>query len=171
MLFDKLYDEYYSVIFNYCLRRTGDFHQAYDIASQTFLKAYLKFDNYEEKGIPVVHWFYRIASNEINLFFRSKKYSPTLIKNVYGNYLEELHSYEIEKEIESANIEFEKNMEFIKLHQAVKQLPTNYSDVISLKYFEGMTILEISQILKKKEGTVKSLLSRGISKLRKIMTN
>ena len=39
--------------------------------------------------------------------------------------------------------------------------------MIALKYFEEKSSLEISPILEKPEGTVKTLLSRGIEKLRK----
>jgi RNA polymerase sigma-70 factor (ECF subfamily) len=42
--------------------------------------------------------------------------------------------------------------------------------VISLKYFEGKDNKEIAEILRIKEGTLKSLLSRGLEKLRKNAT-
>jgi len=41
--------------------------------------------------------------------------------------------------------------------------------VISLKYFEKLKIKEISVVLNKKEGTIKSLLSRGILYLKEKM--
>jgi RNA polymerase sigma-70 factor (ECF subfamily) len=43
--------------------------------------------------------------------------------------------------------------------------------VVALKYFEGKSIKEIAEILGTKEGTVKSLLSRGIEKLKYLVLN
>jgi RNA polymerase sigma-70 factor, ECF subfamily len=48
----------------------------------------------------------------------------------------------------------------------LKKLNVKYQEVISLRYFEKKAILEIAEILDKKEGTVKSLLSRGLEKLK-----
>ena len=45
-------------------------------------------------------------------------------------------------------------------------MPVKYQEVIALKYFEEKSIKEISEILGKKEGTIKSLISRGLQKLR-----
>jgi RNA polymerase sigma-70 factor (ECF subfamily) len=42
---------------------------------------------------------------------------------------------------------------------------------LSLKYFEKKSIIEVAEILNKKEGTVKSLLSRGTEKLRIMMND
>ena len=45
-------------------------------------------------------------------------------------------------------------------------LDPKYQDVISLRYYEQKSIREIAIILGKKEGTIKSLLSRGLDKVR-----
>lgn len=52
---------------------------------------------------------------------------------------------------------------------AVQQLPGKYQDVIHLFYYEGYSIAEIAQLLQKKEGTVKSLLSRAREQLRNLL--
>jgi RNA polymerase sigma-70 factor (ECF subfamily) len=49
----------------------------------------------------------------------------------------------------------------------LKTLPVKYQEVISLRYFEGKENKEIVEILNINEGTLKSLLSRGLEKLRK----
>lgn len=41
-----------------------------------------------------------------------------------------------------------------------------YQEVLALRYFEQKPVAEICQILNKKEGTVKSLISRGLEKIR-----
>ena len=59
----------------------------------------------------------------------------------------------------SIAIEEKENLSF--LWDAVKKLPIKYREVIHLFYYEGYSIKEISDILNIKEGTIKSLLSRG----------
>ena len=59
--------------------------------------------------------------------------------------------------------------DFLLIHSKLKHLSLKYQEVISLKYFEEKSIKEICEILNKKEGTVKSLLSRGIEKLIRLL--
>lgn len=68
--------------------------------------------------------------------------------------------------MEAAELELERHAQFIKVQKAVRKLPLKYQEVISLKYFEKLKIKEIATIVNKPEGTVKSLLSRGIGLLR-----
>ncbi len=70
------------------------------------------------------------------------------------------------KEKENAELELEKHKQFLSVQKALKELLLKYQEVISLKYFENLKIKEISIVLNKKEGTIKSLLSRGISQLK-----
>lgn len=53
--------------------------------------------------------------------------------------------------------------------EAVKALPPNYRDVIHLFYCEGYSTAQISEILDRKETTVRSALSRGRQKLRDLL--
>ena len=63
----------------------------------------------------------------------------------------------------------EQYQDFLEIQSKLKLLPRKYQEVIALKYFEGKRSKEICEILKKKEGTVKSLISRGLEKLRKLV--
>jgi RNA polymerase sigma-70 factor (ECF subfamily) len=59
--------------------------------------------------------------------------------------------------------------DFKHIQKQLRTLRPDYQKVIALKYFEEMTIKEIGEILGKKEGTVKSLLSRGLDQLRNLL--
>lgn len=52
---------------------------------------------------------------------------------------------------------------------AVKQLPSKYSEVIHLFYHEGCSTAQISSLLSKKETTVRSLLQRARMKLKDVL--
>jgi len=65
--------------------------------------------------------------------------------------------------------QLEHYLDFLEIQSKLKLLPAKYQEVIALKYFEGKRIKEICEILKKKEGTVKALISRGLETLRKLV--
>jgi RNA polymerase sigma-70 factor (ECF subfamily) len=67
------------------------------------------------------------------------------------------------KEIEA---ELQKHDQFLAILRGLKELPVKYQEVIALRYFEGKENKEIVEILNINEGTLKSLLSRGLEKLR-----
>ena len=52
---------------------------------------------------------------------------------------------------------------------AVKQLPVPYREVIHLFYQEGYPTVQIAEILKRKESTVRSDLRRGRAKLKQVL--
>ena len=163
--FSVLFKLYYQPIFGYIIRRTGNFDDTADISADTFLKAFKHIHNFSYSGISVKVWLYRIATNEINLYFRNKlrhnsifERIITIDKEIFNNYLADDR-----KEIE---IEFQKHDQFQSVLKELQTLPVKYQEVIALKYFEGKENKEIAEILNINEGTLKSLLSRGIEKLR-----
>ncbi len=166
--FDQVYNNHYQTIFNYCFRRTGDFDISRDISSETFLKAYLSYSKFRWKGVPVINWLYRIAGNEIKRHYRARKFQAKLIESIYLEQQFSNNSH-LDDERLAAQTELEKNEKFRQIQQCIQQLPQSYQEVLVLKYFEQMTIKEIALIVGKREGTVKSLLSRGKAKLREMM--
>jgi len=55
---------------------------------------------------------------------------------------------------------------YARLHRAVAQLPRRYRDAVALRYFEELPYTEIAAVLGKRLGTAKSLVHRGLKKLR-----
>ena len=169
--FARVYDRHYHTIFTYCFKRTNDFNISKDICSETFLKAFLNINKFNWRGISILSWLYKIATNELNLHFRSKKYRPALLSKLEWQQYSESEILRTELEIEKNRAENEllKHEQFIKIQQTLKTLPIKYQEVISLRYYENLKIKELSQILNKPEGTIKSLLSRGLKHLRNLV--
>jgi len=161
--FALLYDEHYHSIFSYVFRRLGNYDSSKDVVAETFLKAFQKISQFEWKNIPISAWLYRIATNEINLHFRRLKKKQTYDLDV-TLYLPYEPGIETEKAaLEKALAESE---EFLATQKQLLLLDIKYQEVIALRFFEDKSIKEISAILNKKEGTIKSLLSRGLEKLK-----
>ena len=164
--FSELFRLYYQPIFGYIIRRTGSFDDTADIAADTFLKSFRHIHNFRYSGISVKVWLYRIATNEINLYFRNKQKHNSIFERIINEEKDIFDHYlaDDRKEVEA---EFQKHDEFLLVQKELKALPFKYQEVIALKYFEGKENKEIIEILNIKEGTLKSLLSRGLEKLRK----
>jgi RNA polymerase sigma-70 factor, ECF subfamily len=163
--FSELFKLYYQRIFGYIIRRTGNFDDAADIAADTFLKAFRHIPNFRYSGISVKVWLYRIATNEINLYFRNRQKHNSIFERIITVDKDIFNSFltDDRKEIES---ELQKHDQFLSVLKELKTLPVKYQEVIALRYFEGKDNKEISEILGINEGTLKSILSRGLEKLR-----
>lgn len=164
-VFSQLYEENYSKIFGYILKRTANLEVAQDITSETFFKVLKNIRKFKWKNIPFSAWLYRIASNEIANYFRKNKYQPVSFEKIS----EPISLSNPQIEIIEAEEELARQKEFLELHQKISKLPQSYQEVIALRFFEKKKIKEITEILGKKEGTVKSLLHRGIEKLKNLM--
>jgi RNA polymerase sigma-70 factor, ECF subfamily len=164
--FSELFHLYYKPIFGYILRRTGNFDDSADIAAETFLKAFRNIHKFKYSGISVKVWLYRIATNELNMFFRNRQKIHSVFERLVTEDNSVFKEY-LEDDRAGLENELQKHDQFMSVLKELKTLPVKYQEVISLRYFEGKENKEIAVILNINEGTLKSLLSRGLEKLRK----
>ena len=166
-VFSEIFDLYYKPIFGYILRRTADFDDTADIASETFLKVFKNISKFDQRGISIKIWIYRIATNEVNLHFRNQKKYKRLFEN---NAMDEPDLFKSYLQLDRQLLEKELllNEQYLSVVAHLKQMPVKYQNVIALRYFEGKDNREIATILNMKEGTLKSLLSRGLERLKNL---
>jgi len=140
--FGELYDRYYPRILGYVFRITGDYSIACDITSETFLKAWIKIGTFKWRGISISSWFFKIASNELNQYFRRKAYTPhTLLDQSLAG----LTAF------------------------ATGRGGQEPDPGTRLEQLEEYRIRQISEILGKREGTIRSLLFRGLEKMKRLI--
>ncbi len=163
--FSEIFKLYYKPIFGYILRRTGDFDDTADIAADTFFKAFTHIRHFSYKGISIKIWLYRIATNEVNQFFRNKQKHHSRFERFNFDNKELFENY-LQQDKEELEAELQKHEQFMAVLKILKTLPEKYQEVISLRYFEEKDNKEIVEMLNINEGTLKSLLSRGLEKLR-----
>jgi RNA polymerase sigma-70 factor (ECF subfamily) len=159
--FGRLYDEYYPKIMGYVLRRTASVEDSQEIVCETFLKALKNIWRFRWRNVPFGSWLYRIAANEIVNFFRRKKPVVSL-ESVNDPFAET----DILKEVISAQEKLKEHQDFLNIQEEILSLPPLYQEVLALRFFEGKAVKEVADILGKPEGTVKSLLRRGLEKLK-----
>ena len=153
--FGLLYDRYFSSIFGFIYRRTDSESLAGDLTSQTFYKALKGLKKYTFRGLPFSAWLYRIASNEVNKYYRGQK-----MNKVFS--LEEERVRELVGEDHEQGPE-EKIQLLIKF---LSQLPTEMMEAIELRFFEGKGFKEIAFILDISESAAKMRTYRALEKLK-----
>jgi len=166
-VFGQLYDKYYPQIFGYVLKRVANLEIAQDVTSETFFKALRKLWQFRWQNVPFSCWLYRIANNEIANYFRKNRIKTVPLENVP----EPISVHNPETEVMKAEKELEKYQDFLTLHETITQLSIKYQEVITLRFFEKKKIREMSQILGRKEGTIKSQIHRAIKELKKLIIN
>jgi len=165
--FAELYDQYYPKIFSYVLRRTANLEAAQDITSETFFNALRKLWQFRWRNISFSSWLYKIATNEINQYFRKTEYKKSAsLEELQEQGFEPVSPHDPESELIEAQEKLKQYQDFQEIQEKIVRLPAKYQEVISLRFFEQKQIKEIGEILGKKEGTIKSLLHRALDKLR-----
>jgi len=165
--FGELYNFYYSRILNYIYRRILDVDTAEELTSNTFFKALKALPKYRRRS-SFRAWIYRIATNEIKMFWRSGK-NRALREKKYQNINQADQVFFISAEVESRQERQEKLRLFCSLHEFLDELPEKYRTVLVLKFFEGLKYDEIQTVTGKRVGTLKSLVHRGLKRLRVIL--
>ena len=132
-------EKYSDMVYRIALTRSGTVENAEDIFQEVFIKYSQKspkFENEEHRKA----WIIRVTIN--------------LSKNM-SNQAWNKRTINLDE-----NISFE-NKEESDIFSIVSELPENYKTVIYLFYYEGYKVTEIAKILKKREGTIKTWLSRS----------
>ncbi len=165
--FARIYDLYYPKIFGYVLRRSANLEAAQDITSETFLKALRKLWQFHWRNVPFSSWLYKIATNEVNQYFRRAEYRRSVsLEELQEQGFELMSSRNPESELIEAQEELKRHEEFLEIQRKIRRLPAKYQEVVALRFFERKQINEIAEILGRKEGTIKSWLHRAVERLR-----
>jgi RNA polymerase sigma-70 factor (ECF subfamily) len=165
--FGLIFDHYYPKILNFFFRRTSNIQISEDLTSEVFFKALRGLQKFKWQSVPFSAWLFRIANNELIDYYRKG-----LQKTASLNELQDEHDFDVSgnDDASTETIMLEAQKENFSQFQIVKEclgkLPEHYREVLSLKYFEKLSTLEIAHILNKPEGTIKSLVSRGTDLLR-----
>ena len=168
--FGEAFDLYYPKILHYVVYRTGNIRNAQDITSETFFKAYMNIIKYDPTRGSFSSWLYRITSNEVVNFYRKngqRVYSLEQLREDSG--FDPKDKQDLEEELIQAEEKLGKHKDFLAIVRNVNRLDTKYQEVIVLQYFEQKKLTEICEITGKKLGTVKSLASRAVAKLKHLI--
>jgi RNA polymerase sigma-70 factor (ECF subfamily) len=158
--FGALYEKYFDRIYYFILRQTDDEDTAGDLCSQTFVNALNHLSNYSFRGLPFSAWLYKIATNEVNKFYRKKK----------GKKIFSIEETKVRELVDRTHTEGQPPWDEEILQQLLiylKDLPTDMLQVLELRFFEDKDFKEIAYILDMTESGAKMRTYRALDKLRR----
>jgi RNA polymerase sigma-70 factor, ECF subfamily len=167
--FGALFERHYPRVLDYLYHQTLRIATAEDLTSNTFYAALRGLGRFRGEA-PFRLWLYRIATNELRMWRRTRRRHPQP---------ERLDAAADEEELgrlrfapgggEGQAEDEEKARQFARVRRAMLQLGDRYQEVLVLRYFEGLDNAHVAQVLGKRVGTVKSLVHRGLEQLKTIL--
>ncbi len=152
--FGKLYDRHVEQIYRFVFLKVSTREVAQDITSETFRKGWESFKDNPRMENPRAY-LYRIARNLVIDHYRTKKehLSP--------------EDFDLKDEAQNISEKAAQNREMARVKKAMKNLNTDYQDMIIYKYLEEMSNEEIARITGKSEGAVRVTAHRAMKALEK----
>lgn len=156
--FLEAYDAYAEPIFRYCFVRVRDRERALDLMHETFAKTW----DHLAKGKPVdamKPFLYAVARNaSLNDLARKRAQSLDALRETVG--------YD---PADDAVRSPEDAAEDARLHASLERLRATDREILTLRYFGGLSVLEIARTLGLRPNTVSVRLRRALDNLRALM--
>lgn len=152
----EIYRRHVERIYRYVRYRVGDDILAEDITADVFVRALESLRQYDDRGVPLIAWLYRIASARVIDHWRMIQRRQTTPLD------QEDQALELADDSETDGLDI---LDRQSLLQTVRELTDDQQSVIVLRFFQEMTTLEVAKILGKTEGAVKALQRRALETL------
>ena len=161
--FTVLVDRYKYMVFTLAMRMVKNREEAEEIAQDVFLKAYNGLKGFKG-GAKFSTWVYKIA------YYRSLDYIKKTGRSIETVSIDALYDkYLGEEENVVSRLEQSEQSETIK--DALRLLPGDDGVLITLHYYEELTIREITGIMGINENNVKVKLFRARKRLMHLLIN
>ena len=151
--FETLANFHTPYVYNLALRVARDPHEAEDLTQETWLRAWRGLPTYRADA-KFTTWLYRIVTNLFyNRLPRLKQQLTELDPDDAALHLPDDHQHtesnQLSKELKT------------HLHQAIKNLPSHYQLLITLRHLQDLSYTDIAQITGMPLGTVKTGIFRA----------
>jgi RNA polymerase sigma-70 factor (ECF subfamily) len=156
--FGQLFDEYAGPIHRFIASRVNSPSDAEDLTQLVFVKALEALPRYEARGIPFGGWLFRLARNAIIDQIRTRRDHLPLVTA-------------LTRETDDAGPEARAALkdDLDRVAQALTELTDDQREVIELRFFAGLSVLETAVAMGRQEGTVRGLQFRAIAALRRTL--
>ncbi len=154
----RIYESYFSPIYQYIRLRVGDAALAEDIASDVFVKMVIAFKSHSAPRQSLRGWLFKVARNEINVHYGKVKQFPTTT-------LEEWFP----SSDEDAEARYLRSLSTERTRQAISMLAAEQQEVLILRFGQALDIQATADIMGKSVSAIKSLQFRAVNTLRGIL--
>ncbi len=152
-------DTYADMVMRIAYQNVKNRTEAEDICQDVFLKIIERERSFENEE-HIKAFIIRITLNRCRDYLKSGWFR----KRVHEN-----EAFILENTVRDTGISHgisPENGQEARLLESVMELPVNYRNVIYLYYYEGYSVKEISIILHRKEGTIKTWMARAREQLK-----
>jgi len=165
-----LVDTYSGMIYNVCLNLVLHREDAEDLTQEVFTAAYTSFGSFEGKS-KVSTWLYSIALNKSKEFLRAKtRQKRTGIQMSLDRDDTQWTPMQIIN-FEHPGVIMENKERAAYFFAALQQLPTSQREAWTLHKLEGLSYVEVSEILETTVPSVESLMFRAKKRLQEILSD
>ena len=159
----QMLDLYGRDVFAQVVRIVSVIENAEEVYQDIFIKVFNNINRYNAEKSSLKTWILRIAYNEAISFLRRKS-APVVYFEDYGDRGEALSDAEVDETFGHANQE---TVQLIRA--ALKYLPPEEQAVITMFYYDELSIKEIADVTESLPTAVASKLSRTRKKLCRII--
>lgn len=157
----ELYDEHAQVLYRYALRVTGDWAEAEDVVSATFLEAWRSREKLRPDGDGLRPWLLGIATNIMRRNARARRRREIALARVpergsIPDFVDDLVTHLADAE------------QLRAAHTALARLRRRDREVFTLVVWAGLDYAAAADALGVPVGTVRSRLSRARTRLREL---
>jgi RNA polymerase sigma-70 factor, ECF subfamily len=161
--FHRLADRFQPEIYRMVYYRIQSQMDAEDLTQDIFLQAFKNLVNLKSPQV-FRPWLYRIAINRVRDFYRRKKF-----RNLFGFVSVEDKVIQHEPEMAvapQADAELKRAVFWQRVEESLTKLSRLEREVFMLRFFDQLSIKEVTATLNKNESTVKTHLYRALRKLK-----
>ena len=155
--FDDVYRELWATIYKFIYYKVQNNEEAEELTQEVFRKVYLQVKEKKVDEDKIKAYTFTTARNTVYDTWRRRGDTKII-------HLDDLNEAALKSECKNQSIE-----DGLVVRAALNKLSEQDKRVLTLRIIKGYSVKEVSKILDKPEGTIKSLQFRALKKLREIL--
>lgn len=166
--FQEIIEDNKKKIFYLAYDLTGSQQDAEDLSQEVFIKAFRALHRFKGEA-SISTWLYRITLNTFLDQKRKKSFEGEKKRRSFDEHLTSNPMFTMSSDTGNPENYAESRQMQMHIEQALGQLSPRERTVFVMRHYQGKSGKAMGELLGISEGTVKSLLSRAIKKLQKIL--
>ena len=149
-----LYARYYREIYSYIFYRVNGIETAEKLSAEVFVKMIKQVPKYSQNGKTFISWLYSIAKDLVQDYQNQENGKGQPVSDQFVTK---------DQPVQEGSIEDQNSLSVFR--RALRQLPEVYKEVIIHRFVDGRSVQDISELINKRERSVRSLQHRALRSL------
>ena len=158
--FAALYRRYLDRVYAYAFYQLGDHHDAEDATERTFLAALAALPGFRDEGATFRAWLFRIAHNTVANVHRARSRRRAVpLPDDFERPAPDADPAALVTRADDQR----------RILRAIATLPEDRRQVVLLRFVDGLSTAEISEVLERSPGAVRVLQHRALRDLAELL--